>query len=122
MLLFRVSRSTAISARACSCRDLNIALELFQPPFGFLQVEQVPLGIDFRQQLIALHFQFRPANRVASLQQIHLVLVIADGEIGLRFLYLLVDLVHFELRLFQAGAPFRVVEFNDKILLMSERP
>ena len=61
------------------------------------------------------------AHRVAGAQQLDLILVVADGEVGLRLLDLLVDLVEFELLFFDARDHFGIVELDDQILLLRER-
>ena len=121
MLLLRFSRSTASSASACSCRDLMSLSSCFSRRRGFFQVQQVLLGVDLGEQLVALHFELGAAHRVARLQQVHLVLVVADGQIGLGLLDLLVDLLHFEQRLFERGAALGIVELDDQVLLVRQR-
>ena len=76
--------------------------------------------IDLGQQLVALHFEFGAADPVAGAQQFHLVLIVADGQIGLRLLDLLVDLIEFELLFLDARQHFGIVELDDQILLARE--
>ena len=119
--LLRFSLSTAISACACSCRDLMSLSSCFSRRLRFFEVQIVLSLIDLRKQFVALHFQFGAAHRVPRSQQFDLVLVVADGQVGLRLLDLLVDLIQFELLLFEARLHFGIVELDDQVLLFRER-
>ena len=99
----------------------DVAFELLQPSLGLFEVQQVFLGINRSQQLVALHFQFRAADAIAGFEQTHLILAVADREVGLGFLDLLVDLVDLELRFLETRAALGVVEFDDQVFVARQR-
>ena len=100
---------------------LNVAFQLHQTAFAFVQCEHILLRVNGRQQLIALHFEIGAAHRIARAQQLHLILIIANGKVSLALLHLLVDLIELQLLLFQARDYFRVIEFNDQVFLPGKR-
>ena len=100
---------------------LDVALLLLQTPPRLFQVQNVFLGVDIGEQLVALDLKLGAPHRIARFEQLHLILVIAHVQVRLGLLDLLVDLLHFEQRLFEGGTPLGIVELDDEVFLFGQR-
>ena len=67
------------------------------------------------KQIVALHLKLSPFDIELGGEQIHLILIAADGKVRLRLLDLLVGLLKAEHLLFDTGVHLGIVELNDQI-------
>ena len=101
---------------------LDVALQFDQRALLLLQIEQVLLGVDLRQDGVALHVEFGAADVVPGLEQRYSVLALRDGQVRLSLLDLLVHRLHAEARLFERALAFAVVVLDNQVLLPGQRP
>ena len=100
---------------------LDILLELRLAAVGFLERQLVLARVDRRQQFVAPDFQLRPAHLEACLDELDLVLALADFEFRLSLLEVLVDLLHGQEAVLEGRHALGVVEFEDQVAAMGER-
>ena len=90
-------------------------------PLGFFQGELVLARVDIRQQFVALDFQFRPPHLEVGLDDLDLVLALANLQLGLGLLEVLLNLLHCQQAVFQSRHALGVVQLEDQVAARGER-
>ena len=94
---------------------LDVLFQLLLAALGLLERELVLAGVDRRQQLVALDLEFRAPHLEVRLDDFHLVLALADLQLGFGLDQILLDLLHREQAVLERGHALGVVELEDQV-------
>ena len=99
---------------------LDVLFQLLLAALGLLEREFVLAGVDRRQQLVALDLEFRSPHLEVRLDDFHLVLALADFQLGFGLDQVLFDLLDREQAVLERGHALGVVEFEDQVAAVSQ--
>ena len=93
----------------------DVLFQLLLAAFGLFEGKNVLARVDCRDQLIFLDLQLGAPNSESGLDELHVVLALADFQVGSGFLQLFIDPVDFELSVFHRGLPFGIIKLHDEV-------